>query len=71
MKKKFKVYVNRVYCVEHVVEADDEDHALEIACEISDTMPVNYDTYLESNWEANLTGSDSVVTYVPEQEYLL
>lgn len=65
----FKVEVSRVYFVEHTVEADDLDHAQEIGSEISDTMEVNHETFIESEWKAEQVES-GVVTYIPEQEYL-
>lgn len=65
----FKVEVTRVYCVEHIVEADDLDHAKEIGSEISDTMEMDNNTFIESEWKAKKTESGEV-TYTPEQEYL-
>lgn len=67
---KFKVEVTRVYCVEHIVEAEDLDHAKEIGSEISDEMDVNHKTFVESEWNAKNTDEDSVVTYEPIQDYL-
>lgn len=67
---KFKVEVTRVYCVEHVVEADDLDHAKEIASEISDEMDVNHKTFIESEWKVANASDLDVVTYEPIQEYL-
>lgn len=42
---KFKVEVSNIYVKEHIVEADDLAHALEIASEISDTMEANQQTF--------------------------
>ena len=67
---KFKVEVSRVYCVQHIVEADDLDHAREIGSEIKDEMEVNHKTFTESSWSANHVSDDSVVDYEPIQGYL-
>ncbi|MEQ1088434.1 hypothetical protein [Acinetobacter seifertii] len=67
---KFKVEVSNIYVKEHIVEADDLAHALEIASEISDTMEANQQTFFESTWEAKPVSNDEKATYEPEQEYL-
>ena len=67
---KFKVTVQKVYYVEHVVKADDKDHALEIATEIGMFMETNDETYYDSDWDANEVSDDHAVTYEPEQDYL-
>ena len=67
---KFKVEVTKVYCVEHIVEADDLDHAKEIGGEISDEMKLNHDTFIESEWKAKQVNSSEEITYEPIQEYL-
>lgn len=67
---KFKVTVQKVYYVEHVVKADDKDHALEIASEIEMFMETNDETYQDSDWDAHEVSDDHIVTYEPEQDYL-
>lgn len=67
---KFKVTVSKVFCVEHVVEADDKDHAQEIGSEIEEFMDCNWKTHIESEWKAIEVDDDEEVTYEPEQEYL-
>jgi hypothetical protein len=67
---KFKVEVNRVYSVTHVVEADDLDHAREIGSEITDEMEVNNSTFMESDWNARQVDDNEKATYEPIQEYL-
>ena len=67
---KFKVEVTRVYCVEHVVEADDLGHAKEIGSEISDEMDVNHSTFIESEWKAKQVDDSEGTTYEPIQDYL-
>ncbi|MDC5408331.1 hypothetical protein OSH17_06700 [Acinetobacter baumannii] len=67
---KFKVEVSNIYVKEHIVEADDLAHALEIASEISDSMEANQETFFESEWEAKPVSNDEKVTYEPQQEYL-
>ena len=66
---KFKINVERAYFVEHIVDADDKDHALEIASEVSDNMKTNWETFAESNWNAKAVSDDEEVTYTPEAEY--
>lgn len=67
---KFKVEVTRVYCVEHIVEAEDLDHAKEIGSEISDEMDVNHNTFIESEWKAKQVDDSEDATYEPIQDYL-
>lgn len=67
---KFKVEVTKIYCVEHIVEADDIDHANEIGSEISDEMKTNLETFIESDWKAKQVEDDAKITYAPVQEYL-
>lgn len=67
---KFKVQVNKSFCVEHIVEADDKDHALEIGSEIIDFMSCNDKTYFGGDWSAIEVGGDEVVDYEPLQDYL-
>lgn len=67
---KFKVEVSRIYVQTHIVEADDEDHANEIASEIDDLMDVDHKTFFESEWSATQVNDASEVTYKPEQDYL-
>ncbi|WP_307878529.1 hypothetical protein [Acinetobacter seifertii] len=50
---KFKVEVSNIYVKEHIVEADDLAHALEIASEISDTMEANQQTFLKAHGKLN------------------
>lgn len=63
---KFKVEVSNIYVKEHIVEADDLAHALEIASEISDSMEANQETFFESEWEAKPVSNDEKVTYEPQ-----
>lgn len=67
---KYKVEVSKVYVQEHVVEAENIAHALEIAAEISGEMEANHQTFFESNWEAAPVSEDKEVTYTPQQDYL-
>lgn len=67
---KFKVTVQKVYYVEHIVKANDKDHALEIATEIEMFMETNDETHYLSDWDANEVSDDHAVTYEPEQDYL-
>lgn len=67
---KFKVEVSKVYLQTHIVEADDEDHANEIAKEIDDVMRTNWETYWESEWKVKPVSDDTEITYEPEQDYL-
>lgn len=71
--KKFKLTVDRVYVKEVYVYADDKDHALEIASEVSDGMEHDWKTFHESNWYANeVTDFDEedLDVYKPIQDYL-
>ena len=63
---KYKISVEQVYFVEHIVEADDRDHALEIASEVENYMDANSENYFESNYDAVLVDYNSEVDYVPE-----
>ncbi|ENW79741.1 hypothetical protein F909_02844 [Acinetobacter sp. ANC 3929] len=67
---KFKVEVSKTYTKDHIVEADDADHAKEIAKEISDLMPINHQTFYESTWDVTQVDDLNKVTYEPEQNYL-
>lgn len=67
---KFKVQVSKSFYVEHIVEADDKDHALEIASEVEDFMGCNLETYMSSEWNAIQVGDDECVNYEPVQDYL-
>lgn len=67
---KFKVEVTKTYVKDHIVEAEDENHAREIASEISINMEANRNTFFESTWDINQVDGDNKVTYEPEQEYL-
>lgn len=67
---KFKVSVVKTYAQEHIIEADDINHANEIGSEISDVMETDFTTFIESNWDATPVLDDEKVTYEPVQEYL-
>ena len=67
---KFKVQVSKSFYVEHIVEADDKDHALEIASEVEDFMRCDLTTYMDSEWNAIQVGDDECVNYEPAQDYL-
>ena len=67
---KFKVEVAKTYTQEHIVEADDEGHAREIASEIADMMSTNHQTFHESTWDVNQVDNLNKVTYEPVQKYL-
>lgn len=67
---KFKVQVSKSFYVEHIVEADDKDHALEIASEIEDFMQCDWRSHFESEWDAVEVGDDESVDYEPVQDYL-
>lgn len=67
---KFKIQVTNTHFQEHVVEADDLDHALEIGKEISDEMEADQTNFFEGSWQANPVSQDTEVTYKPVQEYL-
>lgn len=67
---KFKVEVSKVYVQTHIVEADDKDHANEIASEISDEMKTDHETFYESEWKATQVNDSKKVTYEPQQDYL-
>lgn len=67
---KFKVQVSKSFYVEHVVEANDKDHALEIGSEIEDFMRCDWTTHIDSEWDAVEVGDDEKVDYEPVQEYL-
>lgn len=62
---KFKVEVNRVYSITHIVEADDLDHAREIGSEITDEMEIGYSTFIESDWSAFQVDDNEKATYEP------
>ncbi|MCU4306222.1 hypothetical protein KTH06_10310 [Acinetobacter ursingii] len=67
---KFKVAVTKTYTQDAIVEADDADHAREIAKEISDEMVTDFTTFFESNWDVTQVDDSSKVTYEPQQDYL-
>lgn len=67
---KFKVEVSRTYVQTHIVEADDVDHAREIATEISDEMVADSRTFYEGSRNVVQADDASEVTYEPEQDYL-
>lgn len=67
---KFKIEVVKTYIQNHIVEADDINHANEIGSEISSEMETNRHTFFESNWNATRVDDSSEVTYTPEQDYL-
>ncbi|MFU8924929.1 hypothetical protein [Acinetobacter puyangensis] len=67
---KYKVEVTKTYVQQHIVEADDISHALEIASEISSEMEANRETYFDSSWEAAPVSKDEKTTYTPQQQYL-
>lgn len=67
---KFKVEVTKTYTQDAIVEADDADHAREIAKEISDEMVTDFTTFYESNWDVTQADESSKVTYEPQQDYL-
>ena len=67
---KFKVQVSKSFYVEHIVEADDKDHALEIASEIEEFMDCNLETYIDGEWNAIQVGDNESVDYKPVQDYL-
>ena len=67
---KFKVQVSKSFYVEHIVEADDKDHALEIAAEIEDFMRCDWTTHIDSEWDAVEAGDEETVDYEPVQDYL-
>lgn len=49
---KFKVEITHVSGAEHIIEADDRDHAMEIASNLSDESKPHHKFHLESNWSA-------------------
>jgi hypothetical protein len=67
---KFKVEVTKVYTREASVEADDADHAKEIAKEVSDEMATDFTSFCESNWNVIQVEDSTKVTYEPVQDYL-
>lgn len=67
---KFQISVERIYWVAHVVEADDEDHAREIAKEVDDYMDADRRTFQGSEYFAQPCSEDSEVTYEPQANYL-
>lgn len=67
---KYLIELTKSFAANYVVEAEDKDHALEIASEAVDEMELNYNTFWDSNWEAHPVDNDEVVTYTPIQEYL-
>lgn len=67
---KFKVSVTKTYFQEHIVEADDAEHAKEIGSEISCELQTNRETFFDSSWEVLPVGENEKVTYEPVQEYL-
>lgn len=67
---KFKIQVSKSFYVEHIVEADDKDHALEIGSEIEEFMECNLETYIDSEWDAIQVSDDECVNYEPVQDYL-
>ncbi|WP_180060720.1 hypothetical protein [Acinetobacter sp. YH12135] len=67
---KFKIEVSKVYIQDAVVEADDADHAREIAKEISDEMVTDFTTFIKSNWNVAQVDDSEKVTYEPIQDYL-
>lgn len=68
--KKFKIVVTKVFSDEYVIEAEDHDHALEIASEACEMLEANYKTEVDSELKACEISEDADVTYTPYQEYL-
>jgi len=50
--KKFKVEITHVSGVDHVIEAEDYDHAMEIASELSSDSKPDRKFHIETNWKA-------------------
>ena len=68
--KKFKIVVTKVFSDEYVIEAEDRNHALEVAMEACYMLEANYKTEVDSEWKAYEIWEDADVTYTPYQEYL-
>ena len=49
---KFKVEITHVSGTERIIEADDRDHAMEIASNLSDESKPDRKFHLESSWTA-------------------
>lgn len=69
---KFKVVVTHVHVQEVYVHAEDEDHAREIAIEVSDNMEHNWATFVESEWKVKEVEefTEALEVYSPQQDYL-
>lgn len=67
---KYEIEVSRLYVNTIIVDADDEDHAKSIASEYSNEMPLNFNTFWESNWKVKQADQEQEITYTPTQKYL-
>lgn len=70
---KFKITVTKVFSKDYYVNADDKDHALEIASEAVDEFECNWNTEVENHWDANPVDSfkeNDIEVYEPIQNYL-
>ena len=68
--KKFKIVVTKVFGDEYIIEAEDHDHALEVAKEACEMLESSFETKIDSEWSASEISDDADVTYTPHQEYL-
>lgn len=66
---KFEIEVSNIYVVTHVIEADDEDHAIQIADEVSELMETKMPDLFESELKAKPTDKTEI-TYEPYQKHL-
>ena len=49
---KFLVEITHISGTEHTIEADDYDHAMEIASNLSDESKPHHKVHIESSWKA-------------------
>ncbi len=49
---KYLVEITHVSGAEHTIEADDYDHAMEIASNLSDESKPDHKLHIESSWKA-------------------
>lgn len=66
---KYEIEVSNIYVVTHAVEADDKEHAIQIADEVSELMQPDMHNFFESELKAELTDNQNI-TYEPEQDHL-
>ncbi|KQK67674.1 hypothetical protein AOX58_10910 [Acinetobacter baumannii] len=67
---KFKVEVTKTFTQDHIIDADDANHAREIASEISEFMEASRKTFFESTWQVTPVDPSNQTTYQPQQSYL-